>query len=95
MVGASVAMRPMTGVMITRLSAGNTVKVTANTVGIIAPPTKPCSARQTIISLIEPDMAHMKLMAVKPMADTVNRMRVDRMRDSMPESGIITTSAMR
>ena len=30
-------------------------------------------ARHTIISLIEPDMAHMKLMAVNPMAENVNR----------------------
>ena len=61
--------------------------MTANTVGIIAPPIKPCKARHTIISLMDPDMAHMKLMTVKPMADPVNRMRVERMRDSMPEAG--------
>src|SRR5436190_924987 len=57
MVGASVAIRPISGVMIMRLSGGKIVKVTANTVGIMAPPMKPCSARHTIISLIEPEMA--------------------------------------
>ena len=47
------------------------------------------------ISLIEPERAQKKLAAVKPAAATENRMRVDRSRARKPESGIITTSAIR
>ena len=49
-----VAMRPMSGVTIGRFSGGKMVKVAAKTEGIIAPPMKPWSARQSIISLIKP-----------------------------------------
>ena len=55
MVGASVATRPMIGDTIGRFARGKIVKAEAKTVGIMPPPMKPCSARQTIISLIEDD----------------------------------------
>ena len=38
---------------------------------------------------------HRKLAAVKPIAETVNKTRVDRMRPRMPDSGIMMTSAIR
>ncbi len=85
----------MIGETMLRLDGGKMVNAAAKTDGIMPPPRKPCSARQTIISLIEPAVAHMKLAAVKPAADRVNSTRVDIMRARKPESGIITTSAMR
>ena len=81
MVGASVATRPMIGAMIGCLSRGKMVKAEANTVGIMPPPMKPCSARQTIISSIEVAWAHMKLIAVKPAAEIVKTSRVEKARD--------------
>ena len=44
---------------------------------------------------MEEAVAHMKLMSVKPAAEAANSQRVDSARDRKPESGIITTSAMR
>src|SRR5271165_7195736 len=69
MVGASVATRPMIGAMNGCLERGKMVKAEANTVGIMPPPMKPCSARQMIISSMELAWAHMKLMSVKPPAE--------------------------
>ena len=56
---------------------------------------KPWSARQTIISLIEVAVAHMKLINVKPAAETVNITRVEKARERNPESGIMITSAIK
>ncbi len=95
MVGASVATRPMIGEMIGRLEGGNIVKADANTVGIMPPPMKPCRARQTIISSIDVEVAHMMLMSVKPPAEITNIQRVESIRDSVPDSGIMITSAIR
>ena len=95
MVGAKVAIKPMTGEKIKRCFGGKMVKSVANTVGIIAPPRKPCSARHTIISPIELESAHMMLISVKLAAADTKSQRVEKMRVSVPESGIITTSAMR
>ena len=50
MVGASVAVRPISTEICARLAGGNSRKVVANTVGIIAPPMKPCSARNVTIA---------------------------------------------
>ena len=94
-VGASVATRPMIGAMIGCLSRGKMVKAEANTVGIMPPPMKPCSARHRIISWIEPAWAHMKLMSVKPPAEMVKISRVENTRERKPESGIMITSATR
>ena len=71
------------------------VKAEAKTVGIMPPPMKPWSARQTIISLMEDEVAHIRLMAVKPAAETENIHRVESTRESVPESGIAITSAIR
>jgi len=38
---------------------------------------------------------HSRLVAVKPIAEIENSQRVDMTRDSQPESGITTISAMR
>ena len=48
-----------------------------------------------MISLIEVESPHIRLAAVNPAADTLNRMRVPSARDRNPDSGIITTSAIR
>ena len=95
MVGASVAMRPMIGEITLRNRGGNTVKDVAKTVGIIAPPKKPCNARHTIISPMDDDNAHIKLIKVKAAAEATNSQRVEKIRVSVPDSGIITTSATR
>ena len=71
------------------------MKAEAKTVGIMPPPMKPCSARQTIISSIDVDVAHMKLMSVKPPDEITNIQRVESTRDSVPDSGIMITSAIR
>ena len=67
----------------------------ANTVGIMPPPMKPCSARQTIMVPIEEVRPHITLAKVKPAADTANSTRVPSARDRKPESGIAITSAIR
>jgi hypothetical protein len=59
------------------------------------PPMKPWMARHTIISLIEVERLHMRLAAAKPPAAMANSVRVPSARDRKPDSGIITTSAMR
>ncbi len=59
------------------------------------PPMKPCTARQMIISVRLFDRPHIRLEKVKPAAAPANRMRVPSARDRKPESGIITTSAIR
>ena len=49
-VGARVAVRPIITDTRPRRCGGNSRKAVAKTVGIIAPPMKPCIARKTIIS---------------------------------------------
>ena len=67
----------------------------ANTVGIMPPPMKPCSARQTIMVLIDDVRPHIRLAKVKPAAAPVNSTRVPSARDRKPDSGIAITSAIR
>jgi hypothetical protein len=67
----------------------------ANTVGIMPPPMKPWIARQTIISGIVEESPHIRLATVKPPAEIAKSMRVPIARERNPESGIITTSAIR
>ena len=95
MVGARVAIKPMTGENSRRCFVGKIVNNVENTVGIIAPPRKPCNARHTIISPMELERAHIKLIKVKLAAAATNNHRVEKMRASVPESGIITTSAIK
>ena len=66
----------------------------ANTVGIMAPPKKPCMARNTIIDSMFQAKAQARLARENPPAAIVNSHRVDSSRDSHPDSGIITTSAI-
>jgi hypothetical protein len=49
-----------------RFSGGKAVKATANTVGIIAPPMKPCRARVRIIMSIDELRPVSTLMTMKP-----------------------------
>ena len=95
MVGASVATRPMIGDTMLRLDGGKIVKAAANTDGIMPPPIKPCSTRYTIIWSILVAVAASALAIVKPAADTENSTRVETIRASVPESGIMMTSAIR
>ena len=78
-----------------RFDGGKTLKATAKTVGIIAPPMKPCSARNTIIELMSQAIAHKALATVKPAAAELNSTRVETSRARNPESGIAITSAIR
>ena len=71
------------------------MRAEAKTVGIMPPPTKPCSARQTIISLIEEVMPHIRLAKVKPAAEAAKRTRVPSARGRKPENGMAMTSATR
>ena len=63
----------MTGEMTFCLSFGKIEKAAANTVGIMPPPMKPWSARQTIISSIEVAVEQRMLISVKPAAEITNR----------------------
>ena len=94
-VGASVTIRPMTTLAVTRLSGGKAVNATANTVGIMAPPTKPCSARNRIMLSIDDDSPVATLMIRKPTQEARNSFCVPHSRDRYPDSGIITTSGIR
>ena len=78
-----------------RLEAGNSENATANTLGIMPPPMKPWTARNTIIWSIVVAVAHSALATVNPAAAAVNSTRVDSACAKNPDSGIITTSAMR
>ena len=71
------------------------MKAVVKTVGIIDPPRKPCSARKTIIIGRLVAKAQRKDDAVKPSAESVNSTRVESIRDSVPDSGIMTISAIR
>src|SRR5712672_1059573 len=85
----------MIGVTMFWRDFGNTVKAEAKTVGIMPPPMKPWTARQTIMLSIEEVMPHMKLAKVKPAHDTAKSVRVPSARDRKPDSGIATTSAIK
>ena len=67
----------------------------ANTVGIIAPPTKPWTARAAIMAPKLVAKAQARLASVKPAAERAKRTRVESSRASRPESGIMTISATR
>jgi hypothetical protein len=56
---------------------------------------KPCSARHTIMLLIDVLVPHITLASVKPAADKLNSARVPSARDRNPDSGIAMTSAIR
>src|SRR5260370_17393281 len=85
----------MIGVTMFWRDFGNTVKAEAKTVGIMPPPMKPWTARQTIMSSIDELSPHIKLANVNPADDTANSVRVPSARDRKPDNGIATTSATR
>ena len=65
------------------------------TVGIIEAPSRPCSARKTIMLSMFQASPHSTEANVKPAEEAVNSQRVENTRVSQPDSGIITISAMR
>ena len=85
----------MTTETLARRVGGKMVKEVAKTVGIMAPPKRPCSARNTIMELRSPAKAQAALMQVKPMQVVRNNQRVEKARLSQPDSGMVMTSAMR
>src|SRR5262249_36538168 len=85
MVGASVATSPISGTTMPMRERGKMMYADANTVGIMPPPMKPCSARQTIISPIEDVKPHIRLAIVNPPAAAANMMRVPSTRERKPE----------
>ena len=95
MVGAIVAVRPISTDICVRCWPRNSRNVVANTVGIIAPPMKPCAARNTTISPRLDALEQASENSVKPIALMTNSTRVDSRRDSQPDSGIMTISAIR
>ncbi len=94
-VGASTDTMPRMAGISARSLPVNKVKPVANTVGTIAPPTKPCSARNTIIDSIFQASPHNALATVKSPADIANSQRVESAWARKPENGIITSSAIR
>ncbi len=71
------------------------MKALVNTVGIIGPPRKPWSARKTIMLRMSQAQPQSRLVSVKPAAETQNSQRVDMTRESQPDSGMTTISAIR
>ncbi len=71
------------------------MKAEVNTIGIIEPPRNPCSARNAIMLWMFQAKPHSRLAAVKPIAEPANSQRVENTRDSQPDSGITTISAIR
>src|SRR4051812_38442149 len=94
-VGASDDSAPMVAAATTTLGPLKKAKAAVNTVGIIEPPRKPCSARNTIMLLMPQAQPHIRLVTVKPAAETLNSQRVDITRDSEPDSGMTMISAIR
>jgi hypothetical protein len=90
-----VATSPIITETAARRSGGKTLKLVANTVGIMAPPRKPCRQRKMIIEPMLQAVAQAMLMTVKPVAENTNRTRVESSRARKPESGIMMTSAIR
>ncbi len=95
MVGARLLRRPRVAGIMARLFPVKSAYPVANTVGIIAPPTKPCIARATIIDWMLHAQPQAILERVNAAAEAVKSQRVEKARESQPESGIMTISAMR
>jgi hypothetical protein len=94
-VGASEASPPTIAAAITRCWPWKKTNALVNTIGIIEPPRKPCSARNAIICSMSVAVAHNRLARVKPAAEAANSQWVENTRLSQPESGITTISAIR
>src|SRR5688500_13551423 len=94
-VGASEDSAPIVAAATTTLGPWKKAKAAVNTVGIIEPPRKPCSARKAIMLLMSQAQPQSRLVRVKPAAETLNSQRVDITRDSQPDSGMTMISAIR
>ena len=94
-VGASDDKAPSVAAAAMIFLPGKNAKAVVKTVGIIEPPRKPCSARNTIMVLMSQAQPHIRLVAVKPTAETQNSQRVDMTRDRKPDSGMTMISAIR
>ncbi len=77
-VGARVETTPRIAGIIARCLPSNIVKPVANTVGTMAPPTKPWMARKTVIDWMLQAMPHSRLASVNSTAEAVNSQRVDK-----------------
>ena len=94
-VGASEARQPIVAAATVIFGPGKKAKAAVNTVGIIEPPRKPCSARKAIMLSMSQAQPQSRLVAVKPAAEAQNSQRVDITLESQPESGMTTISAIR
>ena len=74
---------------------GNSVKLIAWVIGIIAPPMKPWMARSTISCSMLLASAQPRLASVKPAQEMTKATRVESQRISTPDSGIMMISATR
>ncbi len=93
--GARVEMTPSTAVAMASRRPLKKAKPVAKTSGIIAPPTKPCTARNTAIetrSLVRPQA---RLARVNRPAERANSHRLEIASARKAESGIMTISAIR
>jgi hypothetical protein len=94
-VGASVDTMPRTAGIIARRLPVKSAKPVAKTVGTMAPPTNPCSARNTVIDWMSHAMPHNRLDRVKSTAESVNSQRVEIACERNAAKGIMTISAIR
>ena len=81
--------------IIARCLPSNSEKPVVNTVGTIAPPTKPWITRKAIIELMSQAAPQSALEMVNSPADRANSQRVDSACTRKAENGIITSSAIR
>src|ERR1700677_880047 len=95
MVGARLPNNPSVAGIIACFFPLKSENPVAKAVGTIAPPTKPWIARATIIDWMLHAKPHATLDSVNAAAEAVKSQRVEKARDSQPENGIITISAIR
>ncbi len=93
--GASTETIPRMAGIIVRCLPVNRVNPTANTVGTMAPPVKPCRTRKKIIDSMFQANPQNTLERVNSPADSANSHRVDNACARKAEKGIMTSSAMR
>ena len=94
-VGANVETTPSTAIAIARLEPSKNENTVANTTGIIAPPTNPCTARNRIIEGRSQARPQSRLESVNRPAEIANSQRVDSACARNADSGIMTISAIR
>jgi hypothetical protein len=94
-VGASTETMPRIAGINARCLPSKIVKPTANTLGTIAPPTKPWMTRKAIIDSMFQARPQATLDSVNSAAEVANSQRVDIACARKAEKGIITSSAIR